>query len=248
MEWREGHPQALWRACSDALHAVLFARWLPPQRAKRLLKSDLFDEAFGQGLYGLLAARSSEVVGIDLSVTITTAARDRYPDLHGVAADVRSLPFRDRAFDVVISNSTLDHFATRDDLLAGLRELSRILERRGALLLTLDNPANPIVALRNVTPRFWRRIGIVPYPVGPTLGRGSVRRALQQLGFDIVAEAAFMHCPRVLAVAMAGVLEKHAGARSQKRFVAAVEAFERMAEWPTRYVTGHYVAVKAVKR
>jgi SAM-dependent methyltransferase len=187
-------------------------------------------------------------VGIDLSVTITTAARDRYPNLHAAAADVRSLPFADSAFDVVVSNSTLDHFATRDDLLAGLRELTRILERRGELLLTLDNPANPIVALRNLTPHFWRRVGIVPYPVGPTLGRRSLDRALQQLGFDVVAEAAFMHCPRVLAVAMAGFLERHAGARSQKRFLGALSAFERMAEWPTRYVTGHYVAVKAVKR
>ena len=73
-------------------------------------------------------------------------------------------------------------------------------------------------------------------------------RALQQLGFDVVDEAAFMHCPRVLAVAMAGFLERHAGARSQKLFMAALGAFECMAEWPTRYVTGHFVAVKAVKR
>jgi SAM-dependent methyltransferase len=187
-------------------------------------------------------------VGIDLSVTITTAARDRYPNLHAAVADVRSLPFADSAFDVVVSNSTLDHFATRDDVLAGLRELTRILGRRGELLLTLDNPANPIVALRNLTPHFWRRVGIVPYPVGTTLGRRRLDRALRQLGFDVVDEAAFMHCPRVLAVAVAGFLERHADARSQKRFVAALGAFERMAEWPTRYVTGHFVAVKAIKR
>ena len=213
-----------------------------------MLKSDLFDEAFGQGLYGLLAPRASEVVGIDLSMTTTTAARDRYPNLHAVAADVRSLPFADSTFDVVVSNSTLDHFPTRDDVLAGLRELTRILGRRGELLLTLDNPANPIVAVRNLTPYFWRRVGIVPYPVGMTLGRRSLDRALQQLGFDVVDEAAFMHCPRVLAVAMAGFLQRHAGPRSQKRFMAALGAFERMAKWPTRYVTGYYVAVKAIKR
>ena len=187
-------------------------------------------------------------MGIDLSVTITTAARDRYPNLHAAAADVRSLPFADGAFDVVVSNSTLDHFATRDDVLVGLRELTRILGRRGELLLTLDNPANPMVALRNLTPNFWRRVGTLPYPVGSTLGRRSLDRALQQLGFDVVDEAAFMHCPRVLAVAMAGFLERHAGARSQKLFMAALGAFECMAEWPTRYVTGHFVAVKAVKR
>ena len=187
-------------------------------------------------------------MGIDLSVTITTAARDRYPNLHATAADVRRLPFADSAFDVVVSNSTLDHFATRDDVVAGLRELTRILRRRGELVLTMDNPANPIVALRNLTPHFWRRVGVLPYPVGTTLGHRSLDRALQQLGFDVVDEAAFMHCPRVLAVAVARFLERHAAARSQRRFLAALGAFERMAEWPTRYVTGHFVAVKAVKR
>jgi ABC transporter substrate binding protein len=39
--------------------------------------------------------------------------------------------------------------------------------------------------------------------------------AIGQVGFDIVAEAAFMHYPRVLAAAVAGFLERHTGYHAQ---------------------------------
>ena len=50
--------------------------------------------------------------------------------MRAVVADVRSLPFADAAFDVAVSNSTPNDFATRDDVLTGLREVARIHGRR----------------------------------------------------------------------------------------------------------------------
>ncbi len=63
-----------------------------------------------------------------------------------------TLPFPDGAFDRVFSNSTLDHFDSRDDIREALRELARVLHPEGELLLTLDNLANPVVRLRNALP------------------------------------------------------------------------------------------------
>src|SRR4029434_1314077 len=57
--------------------------------------------------------------------------------------------FADEAFDVIVSNSTLDHFGSWAELGASLHELHRVLKTRGLLIITLDNRANPIVALRN---------------------------------------------------------------------------------------------------
>jgi hypothetical protein len=56
-----------------------------------------------------------------------------------------------------------------------------------------------------------------------------------------------MHCPRVFAVAMAHVLERSASPTVQKRFLRLLLAFERMSRWPTRFLTGYFVAAEAIK-
>ena len=161
--WRETNPHALWRCYSDTLHSVLVQRWLVPAAGAAVLKTDLFDEAFGQGVYPELARRVPTVIGIDISQTVALQAKSHYPDLEVVGADVRVLPFNDAEFDVVISSSSLDHFESRAELDQSLAELYRVLRPGGELLITLDNAANPFVAVRNLLPYRWlQRLGLVP--------------------------------------------------------------------------------------
>ena len=246
--WRATRPQTLWRAHSDAVNARLLAEWLP-ERVDRLLKTDLFDEAVGEGLYARLAARARVVAGIDVSGGVVGAATVGHAGLRGVQADVRRLPFADGVFDVVVSNSTLDHFAAAEELVAGLRELRRVLRPGGCLLVTLDNPANPIVALRARLPfPLLHRLGLVPYFVGVTCGPRELPRILAHEGFEVWETTAVLHCPRVLAVAVARVLDRRAGPRMRERFLRALMAWERLRRWPTRFRTGHFVAARAVRR
>lgn len=100
--------------------------------------------AFAEPAYlaALLAAVPGEPVGVDL-------ARAEVPGLRGVEADVRSLPFPRRSFDVAFCVSTLEHIgrdntvyglaAERDarGMTAALRELRRVLARGGRLLITV---------------------------------------------------------------------------------------------------------------
>ena len=247
--WQQAGQQVLWRAHSDAVNSVLLDHWLPKEPVEWLLKTDLFDEARGEGLYPLLASRAQEFIGIDLSLAIACAAKSRYIGLQASGADVRCLPFADGVFSAVLSNSTLDHFQSWDEVVASLRELRRVLCKDGQLLLTLDNLANPVVALRNVLPfRPLRRLGIVPYYVGATSGPRQLRSILQQLDFEVLETKAVLHCPRVLAVAVAGMLEKRAGLDTQRRFLRVLMAFEGLSSWPTRFLTGYFVAAKAIKR
>ena len=151
--------ETLWRRHSDAINSALIARWLRPGAFYHLLKTDLFDEAMGDGLYPVLATRADRVTGLDVARSVLDAAVSRHPRLMAVAADTRKLPFADATFDVVVSNSTLDHFDTRDDILVALRGLHRVLRPGGTVVLTLDNLANPLVALRNALPaRLLRRL------------------------------------------------------------------------------------------
>jgi SAM-dependent methyltransferase len=241
--------EGLWRRHCDALNTELFARWLPAGRCERLLKTDLFDEAMGSGLYPLLAARADTVVGVDVAPSVLAAARVRHRDLNAIAADVRALPFADASFDVVVSNSTLDHFAERGDIAVALRGLLRVLRPGGRLLLTLDNLANPTVAVRNALPfALLRRLRLVDYPIGATLGPRRLRRVLDDVGFAIVDATTLLHCPRALAVARARRLQVNASDETHARFLRGLAGWERLGRWPTRVLSGHYLAFCARKR
>ncbi len=247
-EWTGSAP-TLWRTHSDAVNAALFARWLPSGRVERLFKTDLFDEAVGAGLYPVLATRARGVVGTDVSPEMARAAAANHPGLRALAGDVRHLPFAAHAFAVVVSNSTLDHFDSRAEIIASLHEIHRVLRQGGHLLLTLDNMSNPIIAARNALPfRLLNRLGLVPYQVGATYGPYGLKQIMRQTGFEVLDVAAMLHCPRVLAVGLTRLLDKRARSRTRARVLAALRAFELLAAWPTRFLTGYYVAVKAIKR
>jgi SAM-dependent methyltransferase len=227
--WRETRGAALLRAYSDAANRRLLERWLPA-RAGRVLKTDVFDEAVAKGLAPFLAGRAEALVAVDASPATIEAARRRHPGLDARVADVRSLPFEDGSFDVVVSTSTLDHFSARAGIDTALRELRRVLAPGGLAVVTLDNPWNPLVALRNALPA--RPHALVPYYVGATLGPRGLRAALAAAGFAVEELAAVMHAPRLAARAL----------RPPLRFLLAAERLER---WPTRFLTGQFVAARA---
>jgi SAM-dependent methyltransferase len=235
----------VWRAHSDAVNSALLSRWLPSEQVSSILKTDVYDEACGSGLIPLLSSRCRQVIGIDISHSTVVAAKHRHPGSMIMAADVRRLPFSDDSFDVAVSNSTLDHFESMDELQTGIRELHRVLRPGGRLILALDNPTNPLVALRNMLPFSWlHRTGLVPYYVGATCGRGRLKRILEGVGFAVQHIDAMLHCPRVFAVRWA---RRFNGRASSGRFLSTLMSFERLSRWPTRFVTGYYTAVAAVK-
>jgi SAM-dependent methyltransferase len=246
--WRRTMPQPLWRVHSDAVNTALLRRWLPNGRVERLLKTDLFDEALSDGLYPQLTQCAQRIVGIDISASIVGGKWSHYPHLQVAMADVRCLPFAGSSFDVVVSNSTLDHFRTSHEIVVSLREIRRVLRSGGQLLLTLDNLANPIIAMRNALPfQLVNWLGLVPYYVGATYGPQGLRRIVQEVGFEVQAVEAIMHCPRVLAVALGRLIEGRIGLATQRRFWHGLMTFERLARWPTRFLTGHFIAIKAIK-
>jgi SAM-dependent methyltransferase len=247
-EWATTARQALWRRHSDAVNSELLRRWLPSQPVPRLLKTDLFDEAVSGGLYPLLGERAEQVVGVDLSPGVVQAAGRRCPGLESHVADVRTLPFDDDAFDVIVSISTLDHFESQREIPIALRELARVLRPGGALLLTLDNLAHPAVWLRSILPqRLLRGLGLVPYRVGATCGPARLRAYCRDAGLNVSDATAALHCPRALSVAIARLLAHRASERTQSRFLRALKSFECLERLPTRFLTGHFTALRARK-
>ena len=237
---------SLWRAHSDAVNS----KWLGPRLPTQglVLKTDLYDEAVSTGLQSLLGSRDRAAVGMDLSPRVLKHAQERHEHLRVTRADVRRLPWADGAFDAVVSTSTLDHFASVAEIETSLRELYRVLRPGGALLLTLDNAANPLVAIRNLLPfNLLHRLGLVPYFVGATLGPHGLRRMLQEVGFELRETHALLHCPRVFAVAMARFLDRWAAPWAQSGFLRCLDTFENLAVLPTRFLSGYFIAVRAIR-
>ncbi len=249
MTWERSPAHGLWRAHSDEVNGRLLRRWLPAGSGK-LLKTDLFDEAVGVGLVPELCRQAGEVVGVDIAPSVVAAAQSRYPQLDTRVASVLALPFPDGHFDVVVSNSTLDHFDSRATLDAAVGELARVIRPSGRLIITLDNLTNPIVAIRTSgASQLLRRWGAVPYFVGPTLGSRGLARSLRASGFDVIATTAIMHSPPQLAARVAASRDRQAtGAEAVERHLGRVLQFEALERWPTRMLTGHFVAALAIRR
>lgn len=258
-EWRVRRPHRLWRDFTDHHQLGLILRWLglPPAAdgdrddatsPDRLLKTDLFDEVAGRGLVQPLLAAGLIVTAIDISPVIVTEAAARHPGLRAVSADVRMLPFPDASFDTIFSGSTLDHFETSAEIQASLNELRRVIRPGGRLMLTMDNLANPIIRLRN-SPLLsvLRGLGVVPYQVGVTLGPKPLVAAVEAAGFEVVEVTAVMHCPRAVAVAIAPLFERFPEAW-RTGFIRCLDACEWLQSLPTRWLTGHYIAIHAVAR
>ena len=103
---------------------------------------DVLDCSCGIGTQAIgLAERGHRVVGSDLSPTAAARAaaeaRRRGLTLTTSAADMRSLPFADASFDVVLSaDNSLAHLLTEDDVRRAVGDMRRVLQDDGLLVLT----------------------------------------------------------------------------------------------------------------
>lgn len=114
-------------------------RWQVLARALRKAFPDqsrpplVLDAGCGTGANLLHLQRIAKPVGVDLSPDALAFAKERVPGKL-VRGSVLVLPFREAAFDAVISNDVLYHQWVTDDVEA-LRELARVLKPGGVLLV-----------------------------------------------------------------------------------------------------------------
>jgi SAM-dependent methyltransferase len=245
--FRSGPSGGSWRQHCDILYRELLDRWLVPTAAPRALKTDLFDEVAGDGLCCELRRFAGRVHGVDVADAVVAGARAGRTEIVVTQADVRRLPYRDSSFELVVSNSTLDHFDARADIAVALRELSRVTAVGGTLVISIDNLANPIIALRSVLPfKLLRALGLVPYYVGATTTRRGLVDLLEQAGFSVQATTWIMHVPRVVAVPICARWDRRTN-RASIRLLRRLSAWERLGRSPIASWTGHYVAALAVR-
>ncbi len=234
-------------------YLALIAGWADVASSRRILKTDLFAEAFGPEEYLFQLKPPEGIVGIDVARNIVSQAgkqavasdtdSSRY-----LCCDVKHLPFKDNSFDLIISDSTLDHFPEEQDIVDSIKELGRVLRPGGSLILTIDNKSNltypPFIMFR-----LWMKLGLAPYYIGRTLSRSKMKQAIEGSGMYIAESTAIFHYPHPDGlVRLAERLVRKLGRGRLDNLVRRTLAFtDRLGQKRSRYLTGRYLAIKAVK-
>jgi SAM-dependent methyltransferase len=96
----------------------------------------VLDVACGAGhLASVLASRGHDVVGCDVAVSVGRRGTDTA--VHWCDGNIEELPFRDGAFDTVVSTHTLEHV---QHLAAAIAELRRVARERLVVVVPRQRP------------------------------------------------------------------------------------------------------------
>jgi len=227
------------------VHQRLVRRWTEGAALRRVLKTDCFEEANGddQILFDLFPGAQS--VGMDLAFSTASRAHARSPSgrVQFVVCDARSLAIRRESMDAVISTSTLDHFDSRAEFERAIDQLTEVLRPGGVLVITLDNPLNPLYSCL----RWAGRRGWLPFRLGWTTTASDLVRCLEQAGLRVTATDTLIHNPRMVSTLVFRALRTVLGRHADLPIRALLAAFAAAGRLPTRRFTACFVAARAHK-
>lgn len=174
--------------CERMLHEQFF----PQLKDLLLLKTDLWDEAKNTEILRWAAEQGARPAGIDISPDVVREAWDvlkaHRPGF--AVADVRSLPFRSGAFDLIYSMGTIEHFPEHD---VAVKELFRVLKPAGTAIIGVPNKLDPF--LRPLLVVLLQRLGLYAYGMEKSFTPGALRRLLESAGFRVTALTGILFLP-----------------------------------------------------
>ena len=215
-----------------------------------VLKTDLFAEALCPSrafLWDILKTKCN-LIGIDISGEITSQAKTRTAQYatnwaEYMNCDIRHLPFINNSFDLVISDSTLDHFRYENEIVTALSELSRVLKPGGTLVITMDNKGNVTEPLF----RLWISLGLAPFFIGKTYSIRELKQALTTVGLCVTDVTAIVHYPRFLAKMVIRLLRKISPSKFDHCIRRGLSLLDSLENKRIKYLTALFIAAKAVK-
>jgi len=229
-----------------AANLNLAQKWLEERAGLTILKTDLFEEANSRDelLSGL--PDSARLIGMDIAPTMVLRARTcaKANGARFLATDVRQIGLASESVDAIFSNSTLDHFSSKEEFKEALRELIRILRPGGTFIVTLDNPRNPLYAFL----RWLGRRGWLPFPLGYTAPLSALVAELEDAGIEVSATDYLIHNPRVLSTAMFLVIRRVLGRFADWPIGLLLRVFGWLDRLPTRGYTACFEAARGTKR
>jgi SAM-dependent methyltransferase len=169
-------------------------------RGKRILKLDLWNEAFNTRILDWMRSQGAEVVGLDLSRVVAERARrnaiaEGHP-LRLLRADIRELPFPAGSFDAVYTMGTIEHI---DEYRESLREIHRVLTPGGRAIVGVPHKWN--LFLRPLMVWILDAFGQYLYAPEKSFSSGELRRDLEGAGLRPIARTGILTLPGFLRMA-----------------------------------------------
>jgi SAM-dependent methyltransferase len=154
------------------LHGLVRAQLAPPAGSQR---PRALDAGCGTGFQtAILLELGYDTLGLDLSAGLLAVARRRHPNARFARGDLEALPWRDAAFDVIVSCGSTLSFVARPD--RAIAEIARALRPGGRLLLEVEHRWSPDLAWRLTSSVAGDRLG---YGVTFAEARRAFRRPLR---------------------------------------------------------------------
>ncbi|HEV8601281.1 MAG TPA: methyltransferase domain-containing protein [Patescibacteria group bacterium] len=121
-------------AFRDELFKPTFSRLLDSVKGKAIL-----DLGCGEGTYtDFFAKLGAEVTAVDGSAKMLLLAKEKYPDLKFLQADLlKPLSFPDKSFDIVIAHMVL---VSLSEIKTMLSESRRVLKSQGFMIVSVHHP------------------------------------------------------------------------------------------------------------
>lgn len=177
----------------------VFETFVGPLAGKRVLKTDLWDEAKNTRILVWAAQQGCKAYGIDIAPGVVREAGKAFRDAGAASgftlADVREIPFADGSFDVVYSMGTIEHFPETQQ---AVEEIFRVLRPGGVAIIGVPNKLDPFLRPLMVTVLDW--FGRYPYGPEKSYTAGQLAKMAQAAGFRVTAMTGLLFIPGALRI------------------------------------------------
>jgi SAM-dependent methyltransferase len=219
-----------YRRCEIALMQHAFGSL----RGKRLLKLDLWNEAFNTRILHWARNQGAEAFGIDASSVVSRRAIDNAAlegGLNLVQGDIRHLPFASESFDCLYTMGTIEHI---DEHAQAVSEIARVLRPGGTAVIGVphlwDLGGRPLlVALLEAFDAY-------PYSPEKSFSARELREVIERAGLLAVERTGILTLPGIVRMA-----DLYCHTRSlptaalMSKVVAPFEWLETRYRWPGRF-------------
>jgi SAM-dependent methyltransferase len=176
---------------------MLLAKHFPGLEKKRLLKTDLWDEAKNSQILFWAAKQGAEIFGIDISPAIALEAKGFFSRQSSakaragfVVSDLRSLAFPDETFDYLYSMGTIEHFP---EYSLAVQECFRVLKKGGRAIIGVPNKFDPF--LRPLLVTVLNKLNLYLYGYEKSFSWKALRMLLDATGFRVIARGGILFLP-----------------------------------------------------
>jgi ubiquinone/menaquinone biosynthesis C-methylase UbiE len=130
--------ESVYESIADHFDSTRYNKWKGVMEFLQTIEpaTKLLDAGCGNGKY-LSVRKDCEVHACDTCPTLIDIATKKHVDAHIIVANIKSLPYKDNAFDAIICIAVLHHLTNDESRLTALTSLLRVLKPGGKLFLTV---------------------------------------------------------------------------------------------------------------